>query len=91
MIDVEKLAKLARININSEEKQKLQKDFEAILGYISALNEADTSNIEIKEDTNKNVMREDGSAHEAGSHAEKLLNSSLLREDDYIKVKHVFE
>jgi len=36
------LAKLARINLSSGEKEKLQKEFEAILNYISALKEADT-------------------------------------------------
>jgi len=39
---IEKLTKLARINLSSEEKGKLQKEFEVILNYISALKEADT-------------------------------------------------
>ena len=30
-MEIEKLAKLARINLSSEEKEKLQKEFEAIL------------------------------------------------------------
>ena len=41
-MEIEKLAKLARINLSSEEKGKLQKEFEAILNYVSALKEADT-------------------------------------------------
>ena len=35
-MEIEKLAKLVRINLSSEEKEKLEKEFEAILGYISA-------------------------------------------------------
>ena len=31
-MEIEKLAKLARINLSSEEKEKLQKEFEAIFG-----------------------------------------------------------
>ena len=41
-MEIEKLAKLARINLSSGEKEKLQKEFEVILNYISALKEADT-------------------------------------------------
>ena len=41
-MEIEKLANLARINLSSEEKEKLQKNLKAILGYISMLKEADT-------------------------------------------------
>lgn len=95
MIDVERLAKLARIKLNSGESEKLQKEFEAILGYVSKLDEADLSSLENETvasvEGNKNVLREDESAGEIKNYGEKLLESSVLKRGNHIKVKHVFE
>lgn len=87
------MAKLARINLSSEEKEKFQKEFEAILGYISILKEADTGGLEgdfFKAEA-LNVMRPDENAHKAGEFAKELLESAPFVEGDFVKVKHVFE
>ena len=44
--DVEYVAELANLELGNEEKLRLQRDLNAILGYIDMLNELDTSGIE---------------------------------------------
>lgn len=92
-MQIEKLAKLARINLSSEEKEKFQKEFEAILGYISVLKEADIGNAENNFSKNKpvNETRLDENNHEAGSFTKKLLADAPFVEGGYVKVKNVFE
>lgn len=81
--DIEKLALLARIKLTPKEKEKLQKEFEAILDYISKLKEVDVSGIndeEVDRTTDlKNVMREDENFHKPAE------------SKGYIKVKHILE
>jgi len=92
-MEIEKLAKLARINLSSGEKEKLQKEFEAILKYISALKEADTDDRE--NDFSKretfNATRLDANFHQAGEFSKDLLEGIPFSENGYVKVKHVFE
>ena len=87
------MAKLARINLSSGEKEKLQKEFEAILKYISALKEADTDDRE--NDFSKretfNATRLDANFHQAGEFSKDLLEGIPFSENGYVKVKHVFE
>ena len=87
------MAKLARINLSSGEKEKLQKEFEAILNYISALKEADTGDWEksfSKRET-LNIMRSDENSHEMGKFTKDLFEGAPFSENGYVKVKHVFE
>ena len=44
--EIEKVAELARISLKPEEKQKLKKDLEAILGYIEQLKKLSTDHVE---------------------------------------------
>lgn len=90
-MEIEKLAKLARINLSSEEKEKLQKEFEAILGYISILKEADTGETAARKIETMNVLRKDENAHKAGEFAKELFEGTPFVEGGYVKVKHVFE
>lgn len=93
IMEIEKLAKLAKINLSSEEKEKFQKEFEAILGYISILKEADGGNAENNFSKNKpvNEVRLDENKHESGKFTKDLLEGSPFSECGYVKVKHVFE
>lgn len=92
-MEIEKLAKLARISLSSEEKEKLQKEFEAILGYISTLKEANTGGLEwnFSKAEILNAMRTDENPHKAGEFAKELLEEAPFTENGYVKVKHVFE
>ena len=44
--DVEHVAKLARLELTEEEKEKETKQLGAILDYVQQMNEVDTSNVE---------------------------------------------
>lgn len=100
MVDIERLALLARVKLKSQEKSKLQKEFEDILDYISKLKEADISRIgdkEIGKTTElENITRDDENPHEAGKFSEDLLKEGLPAgrqapsvENGYVKVKHI--
>lgn len=92
-MEIEKLAKLAKINLSSEEKERFQKEFEAILGYISVLNDADDKNTENNFSKNKtiNEIRADENGHEAEKFTTILMKDAPLTENGYVKVKHIFE
>jgi aspartyl-tRNA(Asn)/glutamyl-tRNA(Gln) amidotransferase subunit C len=45
-INIDKVAELARLNLKTEEKQKLAKDLGAILDYVKNLDALDTSKVE---------------------------------------------
>ncbi len=89
--DVDKLAVLARIEIPDAEKEKLQKDLEAILGYVSELSEAVGENAIREKDELINVMRTDELNHEPGVFTEAILANAPQTKDGYVAVKQIIE
>lgn len=89
--DVDNLAVLARIEIPDAEKEKLQKDLEAILGYISELTKATGEVSERTKGELINVFRADDSAHEAGIHTEAILADAPRTHEGYIAVRQIIE
>jgi len=59
--DVEHVAKLARLDLTDEEKEQFTEQLNAILKYVSKLNELETTNVEPTSHVLPlaNVMRED--------------------------------
>ena len=91
-MDVEKLALLARIKLDSQEKDKLQKEFEGILDYVSKLKEMNVGDVGAAEaGAGKNVFRGDENPHKPGEFSEDLLKEAPLVEKGYIKVKHILQ
>jgi aspartyl-tRNA(Asn)/glutamyl-tRNA(Gln) amidotransferase subunit C len=92
-VDVEKLALLARIKLTSQEEKKLQKEFEAILNYVSILKKNDVTGIGDQEAGRttelENITREDTNGNKQGEFSDDLLKSAPSVEDGYIKVKHI--
>lgn len=92
-VDVEKLAILARIKFSFQEKEKLQKEFEAILNYVSILKKIDVSGVSDQEAGRttelENITREDTNGNKPGEFSDDLLKSAPSVEDGYIKVKHI--
>ncbi|KKT66977.1 MAG: Aspartyl/glutamyl-tRNA(Asn/Gln) amidotransferase subunit C [Candidatus Curtissbacteria bacterium GW2011_GWC1_44_33] len=85
------LAKLARIEIGNEEAESLSHEFDAILGYVGEVKSV-TNNSQLTTDKNntmRNVMREDANPHESGIYTEKMLEQAPAREGNYIKVKKI--
>jgi len=94
-VDIERLALLARIKLDSKEKAKFQKEFEAILNYISKLEEVDVGKLDEFESSKtvdaENVVQEDEGPHEGGKFSDDLLKQAPETEKGYVKVKHVLE
>lgn len=83
--EIEHIAKLAKLELTSQEKEKLAHDLSSILDYVQKLNEVDTTKVESTTHALevKNVMRED-----KGKQTTKE-NSRRLIKDDYVKVKAI--
>ena len=91
--EVERIAKLARIELTEEEKKKFAGQLSAILDYVDQLKEVDTSKVEPTAQVTglENVTRLDEVKHSSAATIEKILAAAPMREGDFIKVKAVFE
>lgn len=87
--EVEKLAQLARLKVPAEELDKLAKDLEAILGYVSELKEAPTGNLPPARYELINVLREDANPHEPGLYTDELLAQASKVTKGYLSVKPI--
>lgn len=88
--DLENLSRLARITIKEEEKEKMLHDMQAILGYVSEINEV-SGNVERAQGTHYNIVREDVVTHEPNSHTDAVLREAPETEDGYVKVAQVLK
>lgn len=87
-IDIAALAKLARIDVSSEEMQGLEREVPAILGFVETIQRADVSGVEEAKDL-RNVFRADADPHESGRYTERLISAAPSRDGDRIAVKQV--
>jgi aspartyl-tRNA(Asn)/glutamyl-tRNA(Gln) amidotransferase subunit C len=83
---IEKLADLAKLNFEGEEKEIIKADLQKIVSFIDKLAELDTKDVEplIFMSDAVNVLREDV-AHQNISHEEALLNAPK-KDSDYFRV-----
>jgi aspartyl-tRNA(Asn)/glutamyl-tRNA(Gln) amidotransferase subunit C len=88
--DIEKLAKLARIELTTEEKEKLLKEVDPILGYVAQLKEVVASVGEKKVAGElRNVMRDDVNPTKTGSNTKVIVDNMPDSQDDYLKVEKI--
>jgi len=92
--DIDNLANLARIALSDSEKDKLQKDMDSILGYVSELQKAPVSaegfDVAKPEDYYlRNVMREDTDPFESGLNTEIILSQAPKRKDNFFVTKKI--
>lgn len=88
--DIEKLAKLARIEITDEEKQKLLKEVDPILGYVAQLKEVVSVVGEAKVAGDlRNVTREDVNPTKTGTNTEVIVANMPNSQDNYLKVEKI--
>ncbi|MDD4027236.1 MAG: Asp-tRNA(Asn)/Glu-tRNA(Gln) amidotransferase subunit GatC [Candidatus Shapirobacteria bacterium] len=61
MVDLEHIAKLARINLTESEKTIFLPQLESVLEYLDVLNQVNTDNVEptFRVNDQKNVLRDD--------------------------------
>ena len=88
---IEKLAALSRIALSPEEKERMRSEFDAILGYVAAIQEVSAGSTGRSRSivAQVNVMREDQDPHECKLHTDALLSAAPQREGNYIKVKKI--
>ena len=91
--DVEHVARLARLALTEEEKERYTAQLESILEYIDKLNQLDTS--QVPPTTHvlplSNVWREDIAEPTRLGLAEDILKNAPESEGSYFKVKKVIE
>lgn len=88
--DLDNLSRLARIDIRPEEKEKMLHDMQAILGYVSEINEITGENMRGEEEI-FNIVREDIVTREPGSNTKALLEEAPLTKDGYVEVIQVLK
>ena len=89
--EVDKIAKLARLRFEPEEKQKFQSELSTILDYVDQLKQVQAnipSETEIDMEA-ANFMRDD--FDEQNLPAEDLIKQAPDREGNFIKVKSILE
>jgi aspartyl-tRNA(Asn)/glutamyl-tRNA(Gln) amidotransferase subunit C len=90
--DIEKLAKLARIELTEAEKQTYLKDISAILNYVDQIKAVvSKTGEERKVGDLRNVMRSDEQKKVNDSQAEAIINEFPRKEKNYLKVKKILE
>lgn len=85
--DLDNLSKLARINVNPEEKDGMLKSIQDILGYVSEINDI-SGELTPEKSEIRNVMRED-TVTRHGEACEIIFEDAPSTERDYIKVTQV--
>ena len=90
-IDIEKIAKLANLNLTSEEALEFEKQLGDVVNYIEKLNKVDTTNIaETAQVTGlSNQLRDDTPSHESFSQDEALSGSTKIHNGLFVVEKTV--
>lgn len=93
MINVNHIAKLARLGLTEEEKKIFAKDLTAILDFVKKLEEVDVAGVEPTAQATglQSIVRLDESEKTQKEQREAILTNAPQREKEYIKVKAVFE
>lgn len=88
---IDKLAHLARLEFNGEEKESIKKDLTQITAFVEKLSEIDTEGVEplIYMSNESNILREDKIVQEI-SHDEALKNAPA-KDSDYFRVPKFVE
>jgi len=90
-MDIEKVAKLARLELSEDEKRTFEEQLEQILTYMEQLNRLDTTGVEPTSHAIPmvNVFRED--EIKPSFPREEVLGISPDQEDDHFKVPRIIE
>jgi aspartyl-tRNA(Asn)/glutamyl-tRNA(Gln) amidotransferase subunit C len=88
--DIDRLAKLARIELTDTEKEKLLKDIDPILGYVTQIKEvAGNMDTEKKAPEHRNITRADDGVTLSGTNTEAFVANMPESEKNYLKVKKI--
>lgn len=86
---IDKLANLARLEFNAEEKEEIKSDLEKMIKFIDKLNELDTTGVEplLHMSDNVNILREDEPAGMISR--EDAFKNAPLHDKQFFKVPKV--
>jgi aspartyl-tRNA(Asn)/glutamyl-tRNA(Gln) amidotransferase subunit C len=88
--DIESLAKLARIELTTEEKERLLKEVDPILGYVAQLKEVVSTVGEAKVAGDlRNVTREDTNPTKSDTNTKDIVAAMPDSQGNYLKVKKI--
>ena len=89
--DVEHVARLARLALSDDEKERMRQQLDRILGYIAKLNELDTEGVEPTSHAIRvvNVMRED--EVRPSCPPEAMLANAPQRAGEFFRVPRIIE
>ena len=95
-IDIDRIANLARIQLNPQEKKNLSKDVASILDYVGKLNEVDTDQVKPLYQTTGlvNAVRSDQTREEVISFDKInkfLIEQAPNHQDRLVKVKSILK
>lgn len=90
-MDINHIAKLARLGLNENEKQKFESELSEILNFIEELKEVETENIEPTAHATglENSFRADEPNRIPEDERQKILANAPQKKDNFIKVKAV--
>ena len=88
--EVEKIAKLSRLELTEDEKDKFAGQLSAVLDYVGKLDEVNTENVAMTAQVTglENVYREDNA--DQFDKQKELIKQAADSEDNLIKTKSVF-
>jgi len=91
-IEIDHLAKLSRLELTDQEKEKYAGELSVVLDYVEMLNEVDTTSVEETCQVTglKNVVREDVVEECDEEVKNKIIEQFPDRKGDLLKVKAVF-
>lgn len=87
-VDVQALAKLARLEVSDEELAKLEKELPGILKFVETIQKV-SGEAPKGDPAHRNVMRDDIEPHEGGIHTDELLAAAPAQKHGQLVVKQV--
>lgn len=88
--DLDNLSQLARVTVKEEEKEKMLHDMQAILGYVSEINEV-SGDVERSKGSHYNIVRDDVITREPGTNTQAILKEAPATEEGHVKVAQVLK
>jgi len=85
-MEIDHIAKLAKLSLSKSERKELEKDFKKILEFVEKLKEVDIEKVKVKDTLLKNVLRKDEIKIQDPSSLLKLFPKT---KKGYLKVKKI--
>lgn len=95
LVDIKKLANLARLDMKEDEMVEIAKSFDSILAYVGQVQEVSKVKSAQAESKNPrdyflhNVMRDDIATNERGEYTDKITAEMPDTQNGFLKVKQI--